>query len=62
MKYLIPEGIKMLPPCACGNPDASWKGDIYGRREYQCDECYNYSRSGAANPWLGCGEDLRVNK
>lgn len=27
------------PPCDCGNPEASWHGDPYGRRKYCCDKC-----------------------
>ena len=27
------------PPCACGNPKASWRGERCGLREYLCEEC-----------------------
>jgi len=47
------------PPCDCGNPEASWHGDPYGRREYCCDKCLEKRNSGAPNPWRGCGPDLR---
>jgi hypothetical protein len=30
---------KDKPPCDCGNPNASWRGDKEGKREYMCDEC-----------------------
>lgn len=50
------------PPCECGNPDASWHGPENGHRTYACDECYNWPRSGARNPWRGCGPDPRPPK
>ena len=33
------------PPCDCGNPDASWRGDPYGLRTYQCEKCHEQDES-----------------
>ena len=32
------EGIR--PACDCGNPEASWHGIGFGRREWCCDSCW----------------------
>jgi len=38
------------PPCDCGNPNASWHGDRYGRREFSCSKCYDQKTKNQGKP------------
>jgi hypothetical protein len=33
------------PACDCGNPEAQWRGDEHGHRQYLCEKCWQDKQS-----------------